>query len=480
MKARHLLKASLLATAVSLLTACGDDGDSTTPAAGAPAAAASVGVLTDAAVGGVAYTTAPSNLSGTTNAKGEYQFRAGDTVSFTLGGSTLQVPATGRITPATIAAHLFSGDDTKIANATTNLAVLFQTLDADNDPSNGITVDGSITLTGFTPATALAQAPATFTTTLDTALPASVEPVTPQQAIKHYYGNELTGSWKASHLKETVTYAGREETGIEDVDTDDNLGFLFSFDPQGRFIYSTWGLAVDGYDERSGDIAIGQVVYPETGTTISLTGHATRRLVSGTSFSATDPTEEFLDPDNTVELKLVNDKLVITLHWADDYDEDGQEDQIVSVLTLSRLQNQKNGLPGSWAELGGATSQTSVNADGTVDFGADVQGLFAYYVSSSRIVFVTLDMPTAGDDNEGNGLLVADYTRSGNTITLGAIKYDGVSLDEDNPVIEQGLSFVHGPVAADGRTAAYDYGDGDTGSIARILSRAELASFVAP
>lgn len=158
MTARHLLKASLLATTISLLTACGDDGDSTTPATGAPAAAASVGVLTDAAVGGVAYATAPSNLSGTTTAKGEYQFRAGDTVTFTLGGSTLQVPATGRITPATIAAHLFSGDDAKIANATTNLAVLFQTLDADNNPGNGITVDGSITLTGFTPATALAQA----------------------------------------------------------------------------------------------------------------------------------------------------------------------------------------------------------------------------------------------------------------------------------------------------------------------------------
>lgn len=475
MKTQDFFRASLLVSSISLLAACGggDGGEG-----GSSAAASRSGVLTDAAVEGVAYSTSPSGQSGVTTADGKYNFRTGDSVTFTLGGVRLTVPAIERVTPATIAAHLFAGDAAKIANATTNLAVLFQTLDADGNPDNGISVDDSIALTGFAPTTALAEDPDDFTTTLDDALPASVEPVSPQKAIKHYYGNELVGTWKAVSLKETIVYGGREETEVEDVSTDDDLGFLFSFDAAGHFIYSTWGLAVEDYDERDGDIAIGKVVYPESGTQVSMTGHASRRLVAGTAFSATDPTEEFLDPDNQVELKLVGNQLVITLLWQDDYDGDGYQDDITSVLKLDRLQNEKNSLIGSWTEMGsGENVLSSVNADGTVNFGEDVRGWFTYYVSNSTLVMVVLDKEEEGDGREQNGLVVMNYSRNGNTVTVGEIKYDGVSLDREEPVISRGFTFTHA-LAADGRALSYNYGDGDTGVLARALSRAELASFV--
>lgn len=479
MKTSNFLKNSFLVSAISLLAACGgggggggDGGDG-----GSTPGVTRSGVLTDAAIAGVAYTTFPSGMSGTTGADGKYDFKTGDNVTFTVGGVALTVPAIDRVTPGSIAAYLFAGDSGKIANATINLAILFQSLDADGNPDNGIVVDSEATLTGFAPVTALVQSPEDFTNTLGDALPSNLEPVSPQDAIRHYYGNELQGTWIASSLVETIVYGGREETEVEDVGTDDDLGFLFSFDPSGNFIYSTWGIAVEDFDERDGDVAIGKVVYPESGTTVSITGHASRRLVAGTEFSATDPTEEFLEPDNSVDLRLVGNQLVITLVWTDDYDGDGHEDDITSVLKLDRLQNVKSGLGGSWAELGsGENALSSVSADGSVSFGEDVRGWFTYYVSDSTLVMVVLDKNWEGDGREQNGLVVMNYTRSENTVTVGEIKYDGVSLDAETPVISQGFAFTHA-VAADGRALSFNYGDADSGVLARMLSRAELASF---
>ena len=277
-----LFKAGFLVSAIGLLAACGGgEGGSSSPAA-------STGVLTDSPVAGVSYVTSPSNQSGTTNVEGKYNYRAGDTVTFTLGGVALPpVPATGRITPATMAAHLFVGNAADIANATLNLAVLFQTLDDDQNPENGITL-GSATLTGFTPATALALAPASFASTLDAALPVTHDPVSVQEAIRHYYSTELTGSWRATAIKESIDYGGREETGIETPVLSNDLGFLFSFDPKGRFIYSTWDVTGQTDEERFGDIAIGQVEYPSSGTTVTMTGHDSRLLSLDSEMSSTD------------------------------------------------------------------------------------------------------------------------------------------------------------------------------------------------
>lgn len=468
-------KASLLASAICVLAACGGGGGgSSTPAV-------STGVLTDSPVAGVTYSTSPSNQAGTTNTNGEYNYRAGDTVTFTLGGVALPpVPATGRITPATMAAHLFDGDAAAVANATLNLAVLFQTLDDDQDPDGGITMGGA-TLTGFTPSLALAQAPATFAATLDAALPVGLNPVSAQDAIHHYYGNELTGTWRATAIKETIVYGGREETDIENPVLSNDLGFLFSFDPEGRFIYSTWDVTSQTDDERFGDIAIGQVEYPSSGTTVTLTGNDSRLLSADSEISSTDPSEPLIRPHNPLPttIELQGEKVVITNTWEDDYDGDEIDDVITSVFTLERLENRKDGLTGTWVESEEDEDSTlTVNENGTVDFGDQVKGIYTYYLSDSLLVFVVLDRAAAGDDNERNGIVVASYSRSGNTITLGTVKYDGVSKISADPVFDAGDTFTNGPVSSDGRTVAYNYGGGDIGTMARLLTMADVASFV--
>lgn len=60
------------------LWACGDDNKNTQ-------APTTSGVLTDAAISGVPYTTS-SGISGTTLADGGYDYRVGDTVTFNVGG----------------------------------------------------------------------------------------------------------------------------------------------------------------------------------------------------------------------------------------------------------------------------------------------------------------------------------------------------------------------------------------------------------
>ncbi|HYD76313.1 hypothetical protein [Ramlibacter sp.] len=126
------LSAIALAAAV-LVAACGGGGGSSPSAEDAtPVAGVEVGVLTDAQIQGVRYVTS-SGVSGTTDADGRYNYNPGDTVTFTIGEVTLgEVPATGIVTPIQLA----NGSDAKLKN----LLVVLQSLDADGDPANGISI----------------------------------------------------------------------------------------------------------------------------------------------------------------------------------------------------------------------------------------------------------------------------------------------------------------------------------------------------
>ena len=135
-----------LATAISsafILTGCGGSSGGSSDAVdnndtGDTSTTAETGVFVDAAVAGVNYTTSPSGTSGQTNALGEYNYEAGDTVVFSIGGIDLPaVEATGRITPADMGSGAtdWSSDQTVV-----NILRLLQTLDSDGDASNGITI----------------------------------------------------------------------------------------------------------------------------------------------------------------------------------------------------------------------------------------------------------------------------------------------------------------------------------------------------
>lgn len=112
---------------VAALTACGGGG-------GGGSTAVSTGILVDSAVAGIGYKTATQ--SGITNAKGEYSFLPGETVTFFIGN--IQFPpvvAKGAVTPLDIA------QTTDVNNqVVSNILVLLQSLDEDGNPSNGITI----------------------------------------------------------------------------------------------------------------------------------------------------------------------------------------------------------------------------------------------------------------------------------------------------------------------------------------------------
>jgi hypothetical protein len=116
------------------LSAClGGGGGSSGPVTGA---------LLDAAVSGVSYTAAPSNMSGTTNASGQFQCQSGDQVTFKVGDISLgTVSCAATVTPIELAGKTaWDASDEKIANR----LLFLQMLDEDDDPSNGIFITGTL------------------------------------------------------------------------------------------------------------------------------------------------------------------------------------------------------------------------------------------------------------------------------------------------------------------------------------------------
>ncbi len=114
-----------------ILSACGGGVEGTQK----DAAESLVGQFIDSPVQGLNYST--SSGQGVTNANGEFNYRQGESVSFSIGDLTLpQVDAAAIITPLTLA----NTDDFNHSQVV-NIARLLQTLDTDGDPSNGITID---------------------------------------------------------------------------------------------------------------------------------------------------------------------------------------------------------------------------------------------------------------------------------------------------------------------------------------------------
>lgn len=101
-----------------------------------------IGVFKDAEVEGLSYSTPTQN--GTTNAAGEFNYLAGEEVTFKVGDVTLG-SATGQevISPITLAQTIDPNAtiETKLPQ---NIAALLQTLDADGDETNGITIAADV------------------------------------------------------------------------------------------------------------------------------------------------------------------------------------------------------------------------------------------------------------------------------------------------------------------------------------------------
>ncbi|MGY4879298.1 VWA domain-containing protein, partial [Vreelandella aquamarina] len=99
------------------------------------------GTLVDGIVEGAVYTTS-SGLSGTTDAKGTFSYRQGDTVTFMVGDIVI-----GSVTPEDLTeGHVFLQDLADVERTdlndeyVENMAVFLQSLDVDGNAENGITI----------------------------------------------------------------------------------------------------------------------------------------------------------------------------------------------------------------------------------------------------------------------------------------------------------------------------------------------------
>ncbi len=136
-KKQMWLTAGLLLT----LTACGGSGGSdSTTATATETETVSTGVFIDSAVEGLQYETA--TRSGTTNSLGEYDYLAGETVTFSIGGIVLGSTIAGPVvTPLSLVPDATSATNPVV----TNIVRLLLSLDSDGDPDNGITISSEVT-----------------------------------------------------------------------------------------------------------------------------------------------------------------------------------------------------------------------------------------------------------------------------------------------------------------------------------------------
>ncbi len=147
---KQLIRAMALSIVLTMV-GCGGGGggggavNSNPPPPPAPSMALT-GVFIDAPVQGLNYESrngaSAVTQSGTTNSSGEFRYEEGDTVSFSLAGGTIDLgTATGQpiLTPADLVDAMSPAPADK-GRALRNLLRLIQTLDADGDPNNGITL----------------------------------------------------------------------------------------------------------------------------------------------------------------------------------------------------------------------------------------------------------------------------------------------------------------------------------------------------
>jgi hypothetical protein len=116
------------------LTACGGGGGAAGPGNNA-GAEPSVGVIIDAPISGLRYATATQN--GITDLNGRFNYIAGETVSFFVGGILIgSTPAKPLVTPLDFVPGATSIADPQVSNIVRFLI----TLDANNNPADGISI----------------------------------------------------------------------------------------------------------------------------------------------------------------------------------------------------------------------------------------------------------------------------------------------------------------------------------------------------
>ena len=213
------LQLSILAAMFTLYGCSGSDS--------AAPAGTETGVLLDSPVINIGYRT--ETREGVTNSLGEYDYIAGETVTFFIGDLELpSVTATGVVTPLELAGSDDTSDSTVV-----NIIRLLQTLDADGDPDNGITiadaaitsasqVDFSLSVTDFESSSAVTNL-VSSSGSVNTSL------ISENEAIAHFEDTLVT--------TDVEFVANANITGIWTTDLTDNDFLAFVFFADGTYVH---------------------------------------------------------------------------------------------------------------------------------------------------------------------------------------------------------------------------------------------------
>jgi hypothetical protein len=195
--------------------------------------AVQTGVFIDSAVAGVTYRTVPGNFSGTTTATGQYQFAEGDTVTFSIGDIEFpSVVAKGVVTPVDMA----PGNNAE-SQIVKNIAVLLQSLDADGDPSNGITIPATAAAAAIQTVT-FDQSASGFSSQIlslvqhadsnRTVVPESTAVAHLQESLAQVNASALVGTWyvKGEGYQYALFIIDGENYAAVDNDTSEGMGTM--------------------------------------------------------------------------------------------------------------------------------------------------------------------------------------------------------------------------------------------------------------
>ena len=239
----------VLASFFILLASCGG-GDSTSTTA-----TDSTGVFLDGPVVNIGYKT--ETKQSVTNALGEYDYLAGESVTFFIGDLEFpKVPASGVVTPLELAGTTDTSDPTVV-----NMIRLLQTLDENADHSDGIQiteaaiaaatqVDFNLTVAEFEASQAVtalltnlsipgliseAAAIENFETTLDENYSVNLTEITASSSISFSSCTGVLGGWDYSFTNTTMTLTGTDtwndcNLGEDETITVDVTGFAPDFD----------------------------------------------------------------------------------------------------------------------------------------------------------------------------------------------------------------------------------------------------------
>lgn len=293
-----------------------------------PPAPTSTGVFLDAPVQGLSYSGSPSNVSGTTDADGRFEYRDGDTVTFSLGDLVLgTVAAQSVVTPVTVAQALVAANPGADAETVAvNLLVFLQSLDVDGNPENGLTFNAALAEAMAAGAINFATDAATFTTniaTLVTSLEGAVSGldltvVSREDATDHFVGQ--------AELLVAGTFVGADADGNP---TMQNMRTLTLFQ-NGRYVYGGHDNDPNCNDAGAADA---------DGNGVEMGDFDYNPLTRAITFTPTYETNGSCGPesgeDSTYTVDIAEDLLTI------DFDDD--------TVHFVRAPNVANQLTGSWS-----------------------------------------------------------------------------------------------------------------------------------